>query len=164
MDRHQSLPQSLRRRIIVVAVSAGLLVLICVPLGIGVIRSPHHGVSALAFVVGLGVGLPVLAGLAMWWQVRRYRRDPDYPRRQPNGPASRILQGGNLVALVLGIVTQGLVDGWIGWVLGLSVVLVVSFATFRIAKQRDPKIRYLRRPQPSEKPQEPDDSPTPNAW
>lgn len=163
MDR-QSLPQSLRIRIIGMAVCAGVLVLICVPLGIGVIRSPHHAAGAIAFVFGIGVGLPLLAGLAMWWQVRRYRRDPDYRRRQPNGPASRVLQGGHLLAVVLGIVTQGLVDGWIGWLLGLGVVLVVSFLTFRIAKQRDPRIRYLRRPLPASEPQEREDSTARKPW
>jgi hypothetical protein len=164
MDRHQLLPQSMRIRIIVVAVSAGLLVLICVPLAIGVFRLSHHARGALAFVFALGVGAPLLAGLAMWWQVRSYRRDPDYRRRQPNRPASRVLQGGNLLALVLGILAQGLVHGWIGWLLGLGVVLVVSFVTFRIARQRDPTIRYLRRPQPSAQPEEPEDSPSPEPW
>jgi type IV secretory pathway TrbD component len=164
MDRHQSLPQSLRLRIIVMAVSSGLLLLICVPLAVAVIRSPHHADGAVAFVFGLGVGLPLLAGLAMWWKVRRFRRDPGYRRRRPNGPASQALQGGNLLALVLGIVTQGLVRGWIGWLLGLGVVLVVSFVTFRIAKQRDPRIRYLRRPRRSQEVQEPEDSPPLTPW
>lgn len=163
---HQGLPRTMRLRVIVVAVSAGLLALLMLPLEILAVTSHREDLGLLAAAFGLGLGVPILFGLLMWWQVRRYRRNPEVRRRQPNGRAGRVLLFGNLVAVVLGSLARGIsgIEGWGGWAVGLCVVLIASFLVVRIARHYDPRIHYFRRPDPLPAGEEPRDEPSRPSW
>lgn len=163
MER-QPLPRTLRLRIIVVAVSSTLLVLLFIPFEVLAVTKPRGGTEEVVTAFAVGVGLPILFALLMWRQVRRYRRDPGVRRRQPNGPAARTILFGNLVSILVAMTTNGLVGGWQGWLVGLAVLLACSFIVLRIAKRQDPRIHYFRRPDPLPPGQEPDDARPPAPW
>jgi hypothetical protein len=162
----QQLPRTMRLRIIVVAVSAGLLALVMLPLEIAAMASRRDDLGLIAAVFGLGLGIPALFGVLMWWQVRRYRRNPEVRRRQPNGPAARILLFGSILAVLLGNLTRGVsgIEGWGGWAIGLCVVVIAMFLVVGLARRHDPRIHYFRRPDPLPEGQEPEDDSPPPPW
>jgi hypothetical protein len=162
----QPLTRTLRIRVIIVAVGAVLLALLMLPLEIATLTAGDATSEDIALVFAMGVGLPALFALLMWWQVHRFRSSPELQRRQPNGPAARIMLFGNLAVLVLGMLVATLsgVEGWRGWVLGLVVVVVGSFVVVRFARSRDPRVHYFRRTDPMPEGQEPDDGPSTPTW
>jgi type IV secretory pathway TrbD component len=153
---NSSLPPVWRTRIITVAVSSGVLVLIGCTLGVlAVVRG--DGVGAL-LGFGIGLALPAFFGGLMWLQVRRYRRNPDFRRRQPNAAASKLGLVGNLVVFVFaGVVTSLLgLHGWAYFLTLFGIAVVGGTAVFIAAKQQDPRLHYFRRPDPLPEGQEPD--------
>jgi hypothetical protein len=164
----QNVPLSgaMRTRVIVVAVSVGILALVMLPLEILAVTSEHRDAGEIAFAFGVGIGLPLVFGALTWWGVRRWRRNPDLRRRQPNGPASRVLLFGNLITLTLANFARSLsgLEGWKGWALGLAVVVVGAVGVFLIARRLDPRLNYFRRPDPLPEGQEPEDNKAPAPW
>lgn len=158
----EPLPRIMRIRIAVVAICSGLLALLVLPLAIIALQR-GDSIGQLAPLFGIGLGIPVLFSLLMWWQVRRYRRSPEFRRRQPNGAAARVLMIGNMLILAVAMVARGVsgVEGWGGWAIGLGVVVTGSVIVYSIAKRYDPRLHYFRRPDPLPEGQEPEDLPPP---
>ena len=164
---HPPLSGTMRIRVIIAAISAGALVLLMLPLEImTIVRGGGAGDIALIFAIGLA--LPALFLALMWWQVRRWRRNPEIRRRQPNKPAARIILFGNLLVLTIGNIARGVsgVKGWAGWAIGLGVVMVGAVIVFLMAKKQDRRLHFFRRPDPMPEGQEPESAPerAPTPW
>ena len=155
------LPRTLRLRVGIALGSSALLFLLTLPLLVLGLTSDPPATGLVWTSIVVGVVLPAVFGSLMWWQVRRWRRDPLLRRRQLDGSTQRLLLFGNLAVLVLGQVVRGLsgLSFWPGLTLGLVVVLVGAFLVTWIAKRRDPRVRFFGRPDPLPEGQEPDDGP-----
>ncbi len=158
----EPLPRIMRVRVVVVAVCTGLLALLVLPLEILALQR-GGSIGQIAPIFGIGLGIPVLFGLVMWWQVRRYRSNPEIRRRQPNGAAMRVLMVGNWLSVALAMLARGVsgVQGWGGWAIGLGVLLTASVIVYSVAKRYDPRLHYFRRTDPLPEGKEPDDLPPP---
>lgn len=158
----ERLPRIMRIRVAVVAGCSALLFLFVLPLEILAVRS-GDSLPKIAPLFGIGVGIPVLFGLLMWWQVHRYRNNPEVRRRQPNGAAMRVYLVGNMLGVILASVARDVSgnEGWGGWAIALGVIVLASLVTFRLAKRHDPRLHYFRRPDPLPPGHEPEDLPPP---
>lgn len=161
----QPLPRSVRDRIVYGSIAMGALVLLTLPLEIVAVTSGRAGPGEIAGLFAIGVGLPLVFGLLLWWMVRRIRRDPELRRRQLNSAATRVILAGNFGALLLGNLARGAsgVGGGGGWAIGLGVTLLVSCIVVLVAKRFDPRIRFFRRPEPVPEDPEPEEA-TARPW
>ena len=161
----QPLPREMRMRVVMVAICAAVLVLLGLPLEVVAVRS-SVGVGDLAFVFGIGVALPVAFGALMWWQVRRYRNNPQVRRRQLNDRAARTKLWGNVAVVLMASVAREVapVTGLNGLLTGLVVALIGAVAVHLVVRRLDPRARFWRRPDPLPEGQEPEVEPAPKPW
>jgi hypothetical protein len=159
-----TLTGTMRIRVVIVAVSGTLLALVLLPLEIMTIVNGGTA-GQIAFAFGVGVVLPALAAALMWWQVRRWRHNPEIRRRQPRKAAARVLLFGNLgVVILVSLLRDGWgMNSWQGWGITLVVFTVGAGGVWLVAKRLDPRLHFFRRPDPLPPGQEPE-GPAPKPW
>lgn len=160
MTESRPLPRSVRTRLRIGAVSAGLLLVMMVALVIGAVANGKTGPSDVAGFALL-LGIPVVLLLLLWWQAHRLRTNDVLRRRLPNPKASKVMLWGNLSGLVVANLVRGVISGWEGLVAGLVLVVVWAFVVTRIARRHDPRVHFLRRPDPAPEGEDPADEPEP---